>query len=252
MEAYKQTTLKSFILRYPFLAKRFYRVLSLYRAKRAVWSNTSFGQQQEDEWFLNMLRAAKIPWAESGFYVDLGANHPVVFSSTYLLYKAGWRGLTVDPIPSLCALHRRMRPNDICLNAGVGAASEQRLFWETAPDFFSSFSKEDTQRAQEQGHCIILRQTNVSLITPLEILRDVPGDRQVNYLSIDTEGLDDEILRNWPWEQSAPDVVSCEASALGGQESPADRILAYHGYTSLKRFSICGFWASPSMASALL
>jgi hypothetical protein len=245
----KQTTLKSFILKHPFLAEKFYRLLSLYRAKRAVLSDTSFGQSGEDEWFLSSLRAEKIPWAESGFYVDLGANHPMVFSSTYLLYKAGWRGLTVDPIPSLCALHRRMRPNDICLNAGVGAASEQRLFWETAPDFFSSFSKEDTQRAQEHGHCIILRETNVSLLTPLEILRDVPDDRQVNYLSIDTEGLDDEILRSWPWEQSTPDIVSCEASALGGQEGEASTILRTHGYRVLKQFPVCVFWASAQFAA---
>lgn len=249
MPTSKQKTLKSLILKHPLLAEKFYRLLSLYRAKRAIWFDTSFGQTREDDWFLSTLRAKKIPWAESGFYVDLGANHPVVFSSTYLLYRAGWRGLTVDPISSLCTLHQRMRPRDLCLNAGVGATCEDRLFWETVPDFFSSFSKEDTERAQRQGHCTILRETKVSLVTPAEALRNVPTGKTINYLSIDTEGLDGEILRNWPWELSLPDSISCEASALGGQESEASSILRDRGYSVLKQFPVCVFWASAQFAT---
>lgn len=82
---------------------------------------------------------------------------------------------------------------------GVGAACEQRRFWETAPDFFSSFSEEDTKRAEEKGLCAVLRETAVSLVTPNDIVAHIPAGRTVNYLTIDTEGLDGEILRNWPW-----------------------------------------------------
>jgi FkbM family methyltransferase len=242
-------SLKALILKNPLLAERFYRLLGLYRAKRAIRRNTAFGQSREDEWFLRTLRTKNIPWANSGFYIDLGANHPVVFSTTYLLYKTGWNGVTVDPIPSLCDLHRRLRPRDACLNVGVGAACEQRPFWETAPDLFSSFSEEDTKRAQEQGHCTILRWTNVPIVNPMEIFRNFPTGRQVNFLSIDTEGLDGEILRNWPWDQSVPDIVFCEASALGGQESEASSVLRACGYNVLKQFPVGVFWASAKFAT---
>jgi FkbM family methyltransferase len=248
MPSNKRNSFKALILSHPWIAERFYRVLSLYRARKATHRDSSYGQSREDAWFLETLRAKNIPWAESGFYVDLGANHPVVFSATYLLYKAGWSGITVDPIPSLCALHRRLRSRDVCLNVGVGAVNQERRFWETAPDFFSSFSEEDTKRAQERGLCTMLRETNVSLVTPAEILQSVPGGRRVNYLSIDTEGLDGEILRNWPWEQSMPDVISCEASALVGQESEASSVLRARGYGMLKQFPVCVFWASPHFA----
>ena len=244
-----QKTLKALILRHPFVAERFYHLLALYRARIAIYRSTSFGQCGEDKWLLNILRAKKIPWSDSGFYVDLGANHPVVFSATYLLYKTGWRGVTVDPIPSLCALHRRLRPRDTCLNVGVGATNEQRRFWETAPDFWSSFSLEDTERGEQQGHCAILREKNVSLVTPVEVLRSVPTGRQVNYMSIDTEGLDGEILRNWPWEEAMPDIISCEASTLGGKENEASSVLRARGYDVLKQFSVCVFWASAQFAA---
>jgi FkbM family methyltransferase len=224
-------------------------MLGLYRARLAMYRNSSFGQCREDAWLLGALRAQNIPWADSGFYVDLGANHPVVFSATYLLYQAGWSGVTVEPIPSLCDLHRRLRPRDICRNVGVGAATEQRRFWETAPDFFSSFSEGDTKRAQEQGLCTVLRETELPLVTPAEIVSNLLGETQINYLSIDTEGLDGEILRNWPWESSTPDIVSCEASAVMGQESEANSVLRTRGYTPLKQFPVCVFWASHEISS---
>jgi FkbM family methyltransferase len=241
----RKITVKSLILRNPFVAERFYHLLALFRARVAMRRNTYFGQSREDAWFLDTLRESNIPWADSGFYVDLGANHPVVFSATYLLYKAGWSGITVDPIPSLCALHRRLRPRDVCLNVGVGAVCEQRRFWETAPDFFSSFSEEDTKRAEERGLCTVLRETSVSLVTPRDIVAHVPAGRAVNYLTIDTEGLDGEILSSWPWNRCMPDIISCEASAMISEDSEANTVLKTYGYTEFKRFEICVFWVSP-------
>lgn len=238
-------TLKRLILRNPCVAERFYHLLALYRARVAMQRNTSYGQSREDAWFLATLRAKNIPWADSGFYVDIGANHPVVFSATYLLYKAGWTGITVDPIPSLCALHRRLRPHDVSLNVGVGATRELRRFWETAPDFFSSFSEEDTKRAEEKGLCTVLRETSVSVVTPSDIQAKIPTGRTVNYLTIDTEGLDGEILSNWPWNECIPDVISCEASAMSKEDSEADKVLKANGYTAMRRFAVCVFWASP-------
>ncbi len=251
MTSSKQAKLKALIFKSPTFAERFYRLLAIYRGRTAMYRNSSFGQSGEDVWFLQTLRAKNVAWANSGFYVDLGANHPVVFSATYLLYKAGWRGLTVDPIPSLCRLHRKFRPRDICLNNGVGSKSEDRTFWETAPDFFSSFSMEDTYRAQEKGNCVVLRETKVALITPADLIDSLPAQTRVNYLSIDTEGLDGEILRNWPWELSAPDIVSCEASALNDFEGEANAVLRAKGYEPIRRFEICVFWASSSIIRQL-
>jgi FkbM family methyltransferase len=251
MSTIGQNILKSLIVKHPYVAERFYHLLALYRARVAMQRNTSFGQSREDIWFLDTLRDMNVPWATSGFYVDLGANHPVVFSATYLLYKAGWSGITVDPIPSLCALHRRLRPRDVCLNLGVGAAREQRRFWETAPDFFSSFSEEDTKRAEEKGLCAVLRETGVSVVTPSDILAKVPTGQTVNYLTIDTEGLDGEILSNWPWNRCMPDVISCEASAMITDGSEANRVLKNYGYTAFKRFEICVFWVSPTIVLGL-
>ena len=240
--------LKPVFLSHPWLAERFYHALTLARARQAARAGDSFGQCAEDTWFFHTLREKGIPWAESGFYVDLGANHPIVLSTTYLLYRHGWRGLTVEPIPSLCALHREFRPRDICVNMGVGAAREERPFWETAPDVFSSFSHEAALHAQTSGWCRVLRGVRVEVDTPAAILTHAGDQNRINYLSIDTEGLDVEILRNWPWTSSRPDVVSCEASVAGGE---SETILLREGYAPIRRFPICIFWASPALAAQL-
>ena len=43
---------------------------------------------------------------DKGFYVDVGAYHPKLFSNTYLFYKKGWRGICVDPNPKMKELYR--------------------------------------------------------------------------------------------------------------------------------------------------
>ena len=68
----------------------------------------------------------------------------------------------------------------------------------------------------------------------------------MNYLSIDTEGLDSEILACWPWDQCRPDIVGCEASAV--EASDAQRILAAQGYAVVKKFPVTAFWRSPEFA----
>lgn len=61
---------------------------------------------------------------EKGFYVEVGAGHPVEGSLTYALYQAGWRGLTVEPKSEVADLFVRERPEDTHLM--LLAAAENR------------------------------------------------------------------------------------------------------------------------------
>ena len=51
-----------------------------------------------------------------GYYVDIGAHHPVKYSNTYLLWLNGWSGINIDPLPNVMALFDKYRPKDINLN----------------------------------------------------------------------------------------------------------------------------------------
>lgn len=242
---------KKVVLCHPSVASAFYAVLTAKRARQAAAQGGPFGQSAEDHWFLSRLKHARVPWASSGCYIDIGANHPVVLSATYLLYLQGWQGLTVEPIPSLARLHRSMRPRDICLNTGVASVRGQLPFWETAPDYFSSFSRQAAAEAEASGWCRIIRECLIDVRPPAEIINSLPAGRQVNYLSIDTEGLDVEILTHWPWEQSRPDVISCEAATQGERRAEVEELLTAAGYAPVKQFTVTAFWAGPDLAAQL-
>jgi hypothetical protein len=56
----------------------------------------------------------------TGFYVDIGAHHPVGFSNTFYFYRRGWHGVNVDALPGTAKLFQRMRPRDKTIECGVG------------------------------------------------------------------------------------------------------------------------------------
>src|SRR6516162_6481132 len=70
-----------------------------------------------------------------GFYVDVGAFHPMLLSNTYDFYRKGWRGLCIDANPEVAGLFSRFRPKDAFIHSAVGEKTgniEMALFKEGA------------------------------------------------------------------------------------------------------------------------
>lgn len=84
----------------------------------------SFSFSNDGEDFILFKYLAKI---KKGNYVDLGSHHPVKGSNTFLFYLLGWRGICVDPIPSLKNKYKFFRKSDKFINSGVvGSNSENQ------------------------------------------------------------------------------------------------------------------------------
>src|SRR5687767_12143675 len=58
----------------------------------------------------------------NGFYIDVGAGHPVYDNVSFAFYLAGWRGITVEPNAALAELGRAVRPRDHLFEGLCGAA----------------------------------------------------------------------------------------------------------------------------------
>ena len=65
----------------------------------------------------------------SGFYVDVGAYHPINLSNTYKFYKRGWSGINIEPNYTKFRLFEEQRSKDINLNIGIGGASLKAQFF---------------------------------------------------------------------------------------------------------------------------
>jgi FkbM family methyltransferase len=165
-------------------------------------------------------------------YVDVGANHPVVLSNTFLLYQAGARGVLIEPDPTLAELLRARRPRDIVVNAGV-AFDERRsatLFRMTS-SVFNTFSRAQaefiatsSQDWDPRGRQKVVGEITVPLIALNDIIAEHLGADAPHFLSVDAEGVDLAIVRTLDpallnADAAVPALVCVEATAS------ADRFL---------------------------
>ncbi|NWG23742.1 MAG: FkbM family methyltransferase, partial [Pseudorhodoplanes sp.] len=74
----------------------------------------SYSQRFEDFYLLSCFGERA-----DGFYIDIGAGHPVFDNVTFALYLRGWRGIAGEPNPALAALSRGVRPRDEVVEALV-------------------------------------------------------------------------------------------------------------------------------------
>src|SRR2546430_17193208 len=65
----------------------------------------------------------------TGFYIDIGSGHPVYDNASFAFYIEGWRGVTVEPNPSLARLSRAVRPRDQHIEALLGATVGEATFY---------------------------------------------------------------------------------------------------------------------------
>ena len=147
-----------------------------------------------------------------GFYVDVGAHHPKRFSNTYYFYKAGWHGVNIDAMPGSMTAFRKMRPRDINLEAAIASeqgALDYYVFNETA---LNSLSRKLTESQLEKRHRRrIERVVELQTEKLAEVLNaHLPAGQRIDFLSVDAEGFDFEVLRSNDWTKYRPEVVLVE------------------------------------------
>ncbi len=161
---------------------------------------------------------------ENGFYVDIGAHHPKRFSNTYFFYKRGWRGINVDAMPGSMNLFRKLRKRDKNIEVGIGSKEGYLDYYIFNEPALNGFSKEiSSDRDKKSGKYKILDIKNVRVITLAAILEEhLPARMTIDFLSIDVEGLDVDVLESNDWNRFRPKVVLVELIGLG-----VDDILAH-------------------------
>lgn len=165
----------------------------------------SYAQEAEDI-LLNKLFFNKI----NGFYVDIGAHHPKKYSNTYLLYMKGWRGINIDPRPGMAKLFAKDRGADINLEIGIsleGKSLDLYIFKEAA---VNTFSRKMYERCINDGFEFI--ETREIECKRLDKILDIymPANEEVDFISVDAEGFDLQVLNSNNWFKYKPYVVLVE------------------------------------------
>lgn len=162
---------------------------------------------------------------EKGFYVDVGANHPVIDSVSKAFYDRGWRGVHVEPVPAYASLLRQARPDETVIEKAVGAKAG-RLTLHIIPDTgLSSLIKEVAEKAIElRGY--EKQEVIVDVLTLEELLTPYQG-RDLHWLKIDVEGAEADVLRGWNSLRDRPWIMVVEATA------PNTQIETHHEWESI-------------------
>lgn len=173
-----------------------------------------------------------------GFYVDIGASHPERFSNTKYFYNKGWKGINVEPDPIRIELFKRNRKRDINLNFGISNKKGFASFYKFDPQSFSTLSKQEAQTLVKVGYKL-QEKIKIKTFRLADILKKY-AKKEIDFMTVDTEGLDLLVLKSNDWNKFRPKVVCVETidfiDALTDTKSTSkrklniDRYLLKQGY----------------------
>jgi FkbM family methyltransferase len=169
----------------------------------------SYSQYHEDRVINKLLKKKQI-----GTYIDVGANDPIHFNNTKYFYDKGWHGINIEPNSILFKKILKRRTRDINLNIGVGEKRGELIFYEISADTLSTFSEEMAKKSIEEGHKLISSHT-VKVLTLADIFEEYLANLAIDFMSIDVEGLDLEVLKSNNWLKYRPTVVMVEINRDG-------------------------------------
>ena len=196
-------------------------------------SHRSFSQEGEDR-----LLARYFGGSGSGFYIDVGAHHPFIYSNTQIFYDNGWRGINIDALPGSMRPFARFRPRDINLEIAIGQTRSVSKFYVFNVPALNTFD-EELARSRDNAPFKIERVIEIPLLPLAEILDEhLPAGTDIDFLSVDVEGWDLEVLKSNDWTRFRPKVVLAElfGSTIGEASSdPLFFYLASVGYEPLAK-----------------
>jgi FkbM family methyltransferase len=173
-----------------------------------------------------------------GFFVDVGAHHPMKFSNTYLLYRRGWRGVNIDAMPGSMALFNKIRPEDVNIECGVaqeeGILAYHRFEYPAMNTFDAALARSFMERGARKTDEQPIR------VRPLRAILSeaIAEPRQLDLMNLDVEGLEMSVLESNDWERFRPKVLVVEQHAIQvaeALESGACRYAKHLGYQPIAK-----------------
>ena len=173
----------------------------------APYGNVSYAQYGED-----LVLDALAGHRAAGTFVDVGCCHPVYGSTTYRLYRKGWRGVCVDANSEYGRLFRLFRRHDKFVSACVSDRVEEVSFHFFKQPGLNSISGEHLY--DNADDYTLERVEKMTTRTLSSILDEAGFPKDFDVLSVDAEGHDENVLRSLG--EYSPKILLVE---LGGTDA---------------------------------
>lgn len=144
-----------------------------------------------------------------GFYIDVGGGHPIADNVSCWFYERGWRGLVVEPQPALASLYPHVRPRDAVYSCLIGrevGTSSLHVF----PRLHGLSTTVLANAESSKVHGDTYTSHELPMLT-LAALCESNGVDRIDFLKIDVEGAEADVLAGNDWHRFRPKIVVVEA-----------------------------------------
>ena len=142
----------------------------------------------------------------NGFYIDVGCYHPIRLSNTKFLYDKGWKGINIDISNKSIDLFKIARKKDINLNIGIGNKNKVS----------EAYFKKDLFHANtfvyKHAEKLLGKYTKkkINVYTLNSVINNHAKNKKIDFLDIDCEGKDLEVLEGLDLNKNEIDLISIE------------------------------------------
>jgi FkbM family methyltransferase len=202
----------------------------------------NFSQNNQDLFVLYFTHYA----GKKGFYVEIGAGDGVKISNTYLLEKADWQGIIVDPV-NYSSENIKLRK---CIKDKRAVYSKSGLklqFLAVAPIPESSLQGENfsgiLEHIGDYGKTLPNKIIDVETVSLNDLLEQYNAPNKIDYISIDTEGSEFEIIKNFDFNKYDVEIFTIEHNGASFRKD-LTKLLNDKKYFRLPNVTQGGFVAS--------
>ncbi|MDQ6962941.1 MAG: FkbM family methyltransferase [Mariprofundaceae bacterium] len=211
------------------------RLKNFIKRKLGMHAKKSYSQCGED---LIVRYVFDVLGIDKPSYLDIGAHHPYFLNNTALFFEQGSRGVNIEADPQLIHRFHKDRKEDTNLNIGMATESSVMDFFVMSPPTLSTFSQEEAQRYEQEAGHKITSTISVQVQTFSEVVDSYFKGISPDFVSLDVEGLDYDILKSIDFSVYRPRVFCIEtivftkkrSSEGAGRHDKIDTLMLENNY----------------------
>ncbi len=217
--------------------KKLINILNEFEELKVFSSDVSSGivksQYLQDLKVLSLLKNKK-----NGYYVEFGADDGILNSNTYYLNKKfGWTGVLAEPNPLRYQQLCYNRKSDILSNSLIWSKKGVEFLFVIAGQLSTIFEFKEFDFMSDRRKKMTSKQIKLVTTDLASVLDEAKAPLYIDFLSIDTEGSEYEVIKNFDFKKYHFNVICIEHNNNADKQSKIDQLLRKFGYTREISFS---------------
>tara|TARA_B100000925_G_scaffold278797_1_gene247951 strand:- start:514 stop:1299 length:786 start_codon:yes stop_codon:yes gene_type:complete len=189
---------------------------------------------------------SELDFKKNGFFVEFGATNGIDLSNTFMLEKKfGWNGILAEPAKLWHSELELNRSSSIEFDCVWKTSGDILLFNEVKDDLHKGELSTIDSFTSSDGHALERKSSNkyeVKTISLYDMLKKHNAPRTIDYLSIDTEGSEFEILSSFDFDEYDIKIITCEHNHTSRREKIFEMLSAQGYERKYTEYSLFDDW----------